>query len=570
MNRKEKVYAFLLHQASVPLSEDEIAAMLCVPPRERFELTLILEELALSGQIDHHRGRYSVKKKLSDEAVLSGILESHKFPPVFPEEVMRAADKIPASVESPEGRQDLRSLLTFTIDGQDARDFDDAISIEETDRGYRLYVHIADVSHYVKNNGAIDREAFARGTSCYLPDRAIPMLPLALSHGICSLNPNVDRLTLTTCMDLDRDGQLLSFAVQEAVIRSDFRLVYEEVTAWLERGYADKKHEAVFPALQCLDALCTRLSLRRKEKGSIDFNLPEPQIVFDEQGHATDIKKREEGRANRMIEDCMVLCNRVIAEYIFHLGAPFVYRVHEAPDSEKLERLSAALSLLGLSFPSKLTGKKAASLLESVAGSEREHIVSTLLLRSMMKAQYSHENMGHFGLALEYYCHFTSPIRRYPDLLCHRIVKAILRGENYEKYAAKVRRAAASSSQREEAAAEAEREAVRYLMCRCMEAHVGEDFTGVISSVTDFGFFVALPNLAEGLVHVKDLGDDYYIYDEKTLSLTGKHDGEVYRLGQSVNVRLSRVDSALSRIDFVLQEALESGKNNRTKQKSKA
>lgn len=569
MNRKEKVYAFLRHQATVPLSEEELAAILGVPKSDRFELSLILEELTLSGQVQCHRGRYAVKKALSDEAVLSDILLSHKFPPTFPEEVQSAADKMPASVRNLGDRTDFRFLLTFTIDGADARDFDDAISIEKTEEGYRLYVHIADVSHYVKNNGVIDREAYARGTSCYLPDRAVPMLPHALSHGICSLNPGVDRFTLTTVMELNALGHLLSFYVTEAVIRSDYRLVYDDVTAILEKGVPDKKHAEVFPALQLLDALSTQLGMRRKEKGSIDFNLPEPKIIFDKSGHVSAIEKQEEGRANRMIENCMVLCNQVLAEYVCNLEAPFVYRVHEAPDTKKLERLGAALGILGLSVPGRFTGKKVAALLESEAGKEREHFVSTLLLRSMMKARYSHENLGHFGLALEYYCHFTSPIRRYPDLMCHRIVKAILHGEKTQKYASKVRRSAVFSSEREEAAVEAEREAVRYLMCRYMEAHVGEEYTALISSVVDFGFFVELPNLAEGLVHIRDLGDDYYIFDEKTLTLTGKRSGTVYRLGDTVEVRLARVDSALSRIDFVLKEASQYGKNHRTKQKGK-
>ncbi len=570
MNRKEKVYAFLRHQATVPLSESEIAAMLVVPPRDRFELTLILEELTLSGQIHCHRGRYFVKKALSDEAVLSGILESHGFPAEFPEEVLSAADKLPSSVRHSEGRRDFRSLLTFTIDGADARDFDDAISIEETPDGYRLYVHIADVSHYVKNNGVIDREAYERGTSCYLPDRAVPMLPPSLSHGICSLNPDVDRLTLTTVMELSRDARLLSFEICEAVIRSDFRLVYDNVTAMLDRNVPDKGYEVVFPALRLLECLSDRLSLRRREKGSIDFGVPEPKIIFDKNGHACGIDRRTEGRADRMIENCMVLCNRVIAEYIFHQDAPFVYRVHEAPDGEKLEKLSDALRTLSLSVPGRFTGLKAAQLLESDAANEKVEIVSMLLLRAMMKARYSHENLGHFGLALSYYCHFTSPIRRYPDLMCHRVVKAILAGKDPGRLSAKIRRAASFSSEREEAAAEAEREAVRYLMCRCMEAHVGEEFTATIVSVMDFGFFVALPNLAEGLVHVRDLGDDYYIYNENTLTLTGRHTGEVYRLGDRVEVRLSRVDSALSRIDFELKEVPNHGKNHRTKQKGKA
>ncbi len=564
MNRQEKVYAFLQHQATVPLSLSEIAAMLAVPPEDFGALVNILEELVRHGRLSFHRGRYAAKKEVSDEAVLSGILAAHSFPPRFPEEAEREADKVPTSVQSTRGRLDLRSLLTFTIDNEDAKDFDDAISIEETEAGYRLYVHIADVSHYVKRGSALDREAFARGTSCYLPGRAVPMLPLALSHGICSLNPGVDRLTLTTIMELGKDGHLLSFSVHEAVIRSDFRLVYSEVSAALARGYADEKHAKVFPSLVLLDALCTRLSLRQKEKGSIDFNIPEPEIVFDAHGRATDIKKREDGRAGRMIENAMVLCNRTIAEYISHLGAPFIYRVHEAPDKEKRTQLSMSLSTLSLTIPGKFSGKKLAALLEGEMGSEREHVVSTLLLRAMMKARYSHENMGHFGLALDYYCHFTSPIRRYPDLVCHRIVKTVLHGEDTDKLAGFTRRAALFSSEREEAAVEAEREAVRFLMCRVMEPYVGQEFTAVVSSVTDFGLFVELPNLAEGLVHVRDMGDDYYIFDEKTLSLTGKHSGQAYRLGQTVRVELVKVDSMLSRMDFVLKEALADGKNNRT------
>lgn len=568
MNKKEKVYAFLLHEARVPLSEDEIAAILDVPAFDRFELTIILEELTHSGLITSHKGRFAAKKTLSDDAVMQTILSSHGFPPEFPEEVQKAAKRLPASVESFEGREDLRHLLTFTIDGADARDFDDAISIIETDAGYTLYVHIADVAHYVKYNGIIDKEAGKRGTSCYLPCRNVPMLPRELSNGICSLNPNVDRLTLSTVIFLDKQGNVLDFRITEAVIRSDYRLIYEEVTKVLENGKPDKKHESVFAALKALDALSDLLTARRKEKGSIDFNLPEAKIIFDGK-KPVSIEKREEGRANRMIETAMVLCNRIIAEYINKKGLPFVYRVHEKPDRDKLERLSAALGVLGLSIPGRFSGKKAAELLESEKGKDREYIVSTILLRAMMKAKYSPENLGHFGLGLSDYCHFTSPIRRYPDLCCHRIVKALLKGEDTKKFQNKVSRYALHSSEREEAAQEAEREAVRYYMCRCMEDRIGEEFDAVISSVLDFGFFVSLPNLAEGLVHVRTLGDDYYIFDETTLSLTGKRGGAVYRLGDKVEVRLQSVDAATSRIDFVLKEAPENGKNHRTKQKSK-
>ena len=568
MNKKEKVYAFLLHEAQVPLSEDEIAAIMDVPTRDRYELTIILEELTYQGLITAHKGRFSAKKQMSDDAVMKTILSSHGFPPAFPEEVQKAAERLPSSVQNIEGREDLRHLLTFTIDGADARDFDDAISIDETAEGFTLYVHIADVAHYVKLNGLIDKEAGKRGTSCYLPCRNVPMLPRELSNGICSLNPGVDRLTLTTIISLDKQGNVLNFKITEAVINSDFRLIYEEVTSVLENGKPDKKHETVFPALKALSSLSDALTERRKEKGYIDFGLPEAKIIF-EGNKPVSIEKREEGRANRMIETAMVLCNSVIAGYINKKELPFVYRVHEKPDGDKLERLSAALGVLGLSIPGRFSGKKAAELLESEKGKDREYIVGTILLRAMMKAKYSPENLGHFGLGLSDYCHFTSPIRRYPDLCCHRIVKAILNGEDTRKYQNKVSRYALHSSEREEAAQEAEREAVRYYMCRCMEEKVGEEFDAVISSVLDFGFFVALPNLAEGLVHVRSLGDDYYIFDEKTLSLTGKRSGVVYRLGDKVSVRLQSVDAATSRIDFVLKETPEDGNNHRTKQKSK-
>lgn len=565
MNRKEKVYAFLSREARVPLTEEEIAVILDVKKKDRFELSLILEELHLSGQILFRKGRYSVKKTLSDEDFISSILENHGFMPIFPEDVTLQAQTLPSAVKDAANRQDLRSLLTFTIDGKDARDFDDAISIEKTEGGYRLYVHIADVCHYVKNNDPIDREAYRRGTSCYLPCRVIPMLPTSLSNGICSLNPNEDRLVLTTQMELTSEGHLTDFSFYEAVIRSDRRLVYEDVTRQLSEKTPDKGMEDIFPSLLLLESLCEKLRARRKEKGSIDLALPEPQIHLDANGHVREISLREDGIANRMIEECMVLCNRTIAEYMYHQNAPFVYRVHEAPDAEKLERLSDALLVFGLSIPGRFSGQKASALLDSITDKEKGYIVSTLLLRSMMRAAYRHENLGHFGLALPFYCHFTSPIRRYPDLLCHRALKAILHGQDTGKLSRKVRRAALVSSEREEAAQEAEREAVRFYMCRYMEAHIGETFDAVISSVQEFGFFVALPNLVEGLVHVKDLGDDYYIYDGKALTLTGKTSGKRFCLGDRVHVRLSRVDSFLSHIDFEVTEAMEDGKNHCTK-----
>ncbi len=554
MNRTEKVYAFLKKQATVPLLADELAAILCVPASDRDSLNKILDELVKSGRIMRHAGRYSVAEPFETDRVLSDILSAHGFSVAFPPAVMEAAQKIPTHVQVKNDRRDLRALLTFTIDGKDARDFDDAISIEKTEGGFRLYVHIADVSEYVKNNSIIDKEAYLRGTSCYLPDRVAPMLPLPISNGICSLSPNVTRLAVTTMMDIDDEGNVIAFDVFESVISSDYRLIYDDVSAMLTSDTCPASYSDVFQALKTLSALSERLHDKRKKAGSLDFDIPEPVPVLDENGRVTAIENEKNGIANRMIEDCMVLCNQVIAAFVCNIEAPFIYRIHEAPDREKADNLSLQLGALGIPFSGKISAAKINAILNAEKDTTRQFIVNTILLRSMMKAKYSHENLGHFGLALDHYCHFTSPIRRYPDLMCHRIVKSILHGKNTAQYAKKIRYAALDSSTREEQAAEAERDALRYFCCLYMMEYIGETFDAVISSVTDFGFFVSLPFPVEGLVHVKTLTDDYYIYDETTLSLLGKHTKKCYHLGDSVRVRLENVDPTQFYIDFVLDD----------------
>ncbi len=554
MNRTEKVYAFLKNQAKVPLLADEIASMLCVPASERDSFYAILDTLVTEKRVYCHSGRYSVVQKPDINRFLSNVFAAHGFQATFPASVLTAAQKLPTEVHIPKGRRDLRDLLTFTIDGADARDFDDAISIEKTEVGFCLYVHIADVSHYVQNNDIIDKEAYLRGTSCYLPDRVAPMLPLPISNGICSLSPHVDRLTITTVMHIDQNGIVTDFDVFESVICSDYRLIYDDVSDMLAKDTCPPSYSAVFPALKTLASLCILLHANRKAAGNLEFNIPEPIPVLNQEGQVTEIKSEANGIANQMIEDCMVLCNQVIAEFIYHIDAPFIYRVHEAPDREKTARLTNQLATLNIPFSGKISAAKVNSIIDKVQNTPRAFIVNTLLLRAMMKAKYSHENLGHFGLALKYYCHFTSPIRRYPDLMCHRVVKAILHGEDASKFAKKIRYAAQDASEREEQAVEAERDGLRFFSCLYMASHIGETYSAVISSVLDFGFFVTLPFPVEGLVHVNTLSDDYYIFDENNVSLCGKHTKKCYHLGDVVYVRLVNVDCSLLHIDFVLVE----------------
>ena len=492
------------------------------------------------------------------------IIEQYELPTQFSTAALQEADEIPQQVTPTmrKSRKDLRDLPTVTIDGEKARDFDDAISIERIKSGYRLWVHIADVAQYVKEKTLLDEEAYLRGTSVYLPDRVIPMLPMQLSNGICSLNPNVDRLTLTCEMDIAASGDILRYDIYESIINSNERMTYTAVREILvDRDPAQRKrYSALLAEFELMEELMDVLRTKRSKRGSIDFDLPEPEIVLDLQGRMTEIIRAERNMAHQIIEEFMLAANETVARHIENKKAPFIYRIHEEPDEEKLTDLVEFLATLGISLP---TVKKVKPLhlqkaLAKAKGSPEETLINTVLLRTMKQARYSHENVGHFGLAAETYTHFTSPIRRYPDLIVHRVLKADMRGklkdEVYvEKLAEALPEAAIHCSQRERKAMEAERDVITMLKLRFMEDKVGEVFDGIITGVVQFGFFVQLRDLfVEGLVHVSTLTDDYYHYVEKLHCLRGERRKCAYRIGDAVRVRVDRVDTARKRIDFSL------------------
>ena len=439
-----------------------------------------------------------------------------------------------------------------TIDGEDAKDLDDAVSIERLDNGnYRLGVHIADVSHYVREKNPLDKEALKRATSVYLIDRVIPMLPKKLSNGICSLNPNVDRLTLSCFMEIDKKGKVLAHEIDETVIKTNERMTYTDVTKILE-GKADeellKRYDYLIEDFKTMEELCLILREKRRKRGAIDFEFEESKIILNELGRPIDIKPYERAIANRIIEEFMLVCNETIAENMYWQNLPFVYRVHEEPDDEKLQRFKDFIHNLGYTIKSsqEIHPRALQEILEKVQGKPEETVVSTLLLRSMMQARYSPECAGHFGLAAQYYCHFTSPIRRYPDLQIHRIIKENLNGKindkRRERLAVIVDEAAKQSSEMERLAEDAEREVDDLKKAEYMMDRIGEEYDGIISSVTSFGIFIELSNTIEGLVHITDLDDDYYVYDEAHLMLIGERTKNIYRLGDTVKVRCSRVD----------------------------
>ena len=438
-----------------------------------------------------------------------------------------------------------------TIDGEDAKDLDDAVSIEKLDNGkYKLGVHIADVSHYVREKNPLDKEALKRATSVYLIDRVIPMLPKKLSNGICSLNPKVDRLALSCFMTIDNKGKVCDHEIAETVIRTSERMTYTDVTKILKDNDEEliKKYDYLVDDFKTMEELCLILRDKRMRRGAIDFEFEESKIILNQNGKPIDIKPYEREIANRIIEEFMLVCNETIAEHMFWTNLPFVYRVHENPDEEKLDRFREFVYNLGYTMKATqdIHPRILQEVLEKVKGKKEETVVSTLLLRSMMKAKYTPECTSHFGLAARYYCHFTSPIRRYPDLQIHRIIKEHINGKiddkRSQRLAAIVEIAAKQSSEMERLAEEAEREVDDLKKAEYMMDRIGEEFEGIISSVTSFGIFVELPNTIEGLVHITDLDDDYYIYDEQHLLLLGQRTKNVYRLGDEVKVRCSRVD----------------------------
>ena len=494
------------------------------------------------------------------------IIRQFNLPEEFPEEVLAVAKKIPQSVSQDEiaKRKDLRHLKTFTIDGADAKDLDDAISIEKMENGnFKLGVHIADVNHYVFANSPIDKEAYVRGTSVYLVDRVVPMLPKELSNGICSLNPGEDRLAMSVIMEINRQGKVVDFTIDETVIRSRKRMIYEEVTKILEEKDPELmgEYEEFIEELEMAKELCEILNARRVERGSIDFNLVETQIILDENGKPVDIKPVERGISNRMIEEFMLVCNETIAEYMYWQELPFMYRVHEDPDIEKMLDFNEFIHNFGYHLKGIGDGihpKVLQELLENVKGKPEEGIISAVMLRSLQKARYSHENLGHFGLATKNYCHFTAPIRRYPDLIIHRIIKESIHGKLNKKRIKELEETlpgmADHCSKRERVADEAERETDDLKKVEFMLDKLGQEFDGIISGVTNYGIYVQLPNTVEGLVRISTIEDDYYVYNEKHYCLIGERTRRILRLGDSVRIKVAKVDLIMRNIDFVLVE----------------
>ncbi|WP_073254560.1 ribonuclease R [Caldanaerovirga acetigignens] len=495
------------------------------------------------------------------------VIKKYNLPMEFPEKVLRQAEQISEEITDEElkGRLDLRSEKIVTIDGEDAKDLDDAVSIKKIAGGYRLGVHIADVSYYVEEDTPLDKEARKRGCSVYLVDRVIPMLPPKLSNGICSLNPKVPRLTMSVIIDFDESARVKSYQITPSVIRTCERMTYTAVNKILEENDEEtiKRYEYLLEDFKLMEELAAKLNRKRFERGSLDFNFEEAKVILDENGRPVEIRKEKRRTGERIIEEFMLAANEVIAEHIYWLKVPFVYRVHEIPDMEKMYALQEFLHNLGYSIKGikNIKPKALQQILEAVKGKPEERVVNTVLLRSLKRARYSEENLGHFGLASHYYTHFTSPIRRYPDLVIHRILREQLEGkldEGRMEYLNEVLgRIAKHSSERERIAEEAERETVELKMAEYMAGKIGEVFTGIISSVTPFGFFVELENTVEGLVHVSTLEDDFYRFDEKSITLRGERTKKVFKIGDRVKVRVARVNKNERQIDFIFEEKLD-------------
>lgn len=496
---------------------------------------------------------------------IKALMRSYGLRETFPSRVnaeAKAVSRKGITAEDLQGRRDLRDKTTITIDGADSKDFDDAVSIELLPGGnYLLGVHIADVSHYVEEDGYLDREALKRGNSVYLLDQVAPMLPGKLSNGICSLNPDTDRLTLSVDMEVTPRGEVVGHDIYESVIHSSARMIYSDVSDMLE--YNDigllKKYRDVAEDILIMDRLAKILREKRQQRGSLDFDFDEACISLDETGIPVSIDIAERRTANKLIEEFMLLANQTVAEHFYWMELPFIYRIHQPPAPAKMEELKTFLRGFGITMKGAMDSvhpKTLNSILQQVQGKNYENIVSTVMLRSMQKAFYGTECEGHFGLALNFYCHFTSPIRRYPDLMIHRIIKDCLHGNLSEKrlksFREKVEKAAESSSMTERQAAEMEREVEKMKKAEYMSGHIGESYDGVISGVTGFGIYVQLENTVEGMIRLDSLWDDYYIYDAAHYRLTGERTHKVYMLGQRIRIVVDSVNIENREINFML------------------
>lgn len=498
------------------------------------------------------------------------LIKEHKLPSIFPKQVVEEAKKCGNRIDEQDikNRIDLRNEVIFTIDGAEAKDLDDAIGIKKLENGnYKLSVHIADVSYYVKPNSLLDQEALIRGTSIYMLGRVIPMLPRELSNGICSLNAGEDRFTLSCTMEIDKNGNVKSSEIYKAVINVTERMTYTDVQKILDNSDVDiiKKYEKHINEFKLMEELALILKQKRLEKGYLNLDIPESKIELDSEGRAINISKYETTFANEIIEQFMLIANETVAEKFFWLDAPFIYRVHETPDYEKVQELNKFLFNFGLKIKANkdnIYPKEFAKILEEIKGKDEEKVVSHLLLRTLKVARYEDINKGHFGIASKYYCHFTSPIRRYPDLFIHRIICKYLE-ENYdvnekfiEEYKKQAEERAKQSSEREKIATKVERESEDIKKAEYMENRIGEKYEGMISSVTSFGVFVELDNTVEGLIRFEDLGNEYFIYDEDRKRLIGERSNIVYKIGDKVKIRVKDASKLLRTVDFEIIEKL--------------
>ena len=494
------------------------------------------------------------------------LIKEYDLPYKFPEEVIEEAKKQGDKIDKKDipNRVDLRDKIIFTIDGEDAKDLDDAVRVEKLENeNYKLDVHIADVSYYVKQDSKLDKEAVIRGTSIYMLGRVIPMLPRELSNGICSLNAGEDRYTLSCSMEIDKKGKVISSSVYKGLIKVTERMTYTDVQKILDKSDKKvlKRYEKYIQEFENMKELATILKNRRLEQGYLNLDIPESKIVLDTDGKAIDVKKYETNFANEIIEQFMLTANETIAEKFYWLDAPFIYRVHENPDLEKITELNKFLFNFGYKIKANKDNvypKEFSKVLEEVKGKEEERVVSNLILRTLKVARYEAENKGHFGIASKYYCHFTSPIRRYPDLFIHRIISKYIEN-NYdikEKEIQKLydlaEKRADSSSEREKIATKVEREAIDIKKAEYMENKIGEVYEGIVSSVTQFGIFVELENTVEGLIRFENLGDEYFIYDENKKILIGERTNKTYKIGDKVKIKVIKANKLLRQIDFEL------------------
>nr|WP_277613899.1 ribonuclease R [Neobacillus muris] len=552
-----------------------------IPDDKKFASDIFIPKAASKGAVEGHKvvveltsypeGRKSAEGEVvtilghkNDPGVdILSVIHKHGLPMAFPDDVLQQANETPDTIDESElaNRRDLRNEVIVTIDGADAKDLDDAVTVTKLDNGnYKLGVHIADVSYYVKEGTPIDREAADRATSVYLVDRVIPMIPHRLSNGICSLNPKVDRLVLSCEMEIDTEGQAVSHEIFQSVIKTTERMTYHDVNLIL----VDKDEEtraryaSLVPMFELMEQLAAILRNKRMTRGAIDFDFKESKVLVDEEGKPTDVILRDRSVAERLIEEFMLAANETVAEHFHWMDVPFIYRIHEDPKEDKLRKFFEFITNFGYivkGTANNVHPRALQEIIEEVQGKPEEMVVSTVMLRSMQQAKYDPESLGHFGLSTQFYTHFTSPIRRYPDTIVHRLIRTyLIEGKldeaTREKWNAQLPDIAAHSSKMERRAVEAERETDELKKAEFMLDKIGEEFDGIISSVTNFGMFVELQNTIEGLVHVSYMTDDYYRFDERHYAMIGERTGKVFRIGDEITVRVVNVNKDERSIDF--------------------